>query len=184
MKPRQWRRSSVGRYLRHLPRIKHMRGTWLHRKLGDRLFAREMWQPERGRFAFGCALGVFFAMMPLPFQMVAAALLAFLVRVNIPAAVACTWVIADHAAHSICSTIWVHSFWEGGKRSAKEDMRHAREAPVASGGALISGTILALGAYPLALAGWDWLSARCSISKRVVKKIPSSKMLLSSCTGA
>jgi uncharacterized protein (DUF2062 family) len=50
-----------------------------------------MWQPERGRFAFGCALGVFFAMMPVPFQMVAAALLAFLVRVNIPAAVACTW---------------------------------------------------------------------------------------------
>ena len=69
-----------------------MRGTWLHRKLGDRLFAREMWQPERGRFAFGCAIGVFFAMMPVPFQMVAAALIAFLVRVNIPAAVACTWV--------------------------------------------------------------------------------------------
>ena len=44
-----------------------MRGTWLHGKLGDRLFAREMWQPERGRFAFGCALGVFFAMMPVPF---------------------------------------------------------------------------------------------------------------------
>ena len=69
-----------------------MRGTWLHRKLGDRLFAREMWQPERGRFAFGCAIGVFFAMMPVPFQMVAAALFAFLVRVNIPAAIACTWV--------------------------------------------------------------------------------------------
>ena len=69
-----------------------MRGTWLHRKLGDRLFAREMWQPERGRFAVGCVIGVFFAMMPVPVQMLAAALLAFLVRVNIPAAVACTWV--------------------------------------------------------------------------------------------
>jgi hypothetical protein len=36
--------------------------------------------------------GVFFAMTPVPFQMVAAALFAFLVRVNIPAAAACTWV--------------------------------------------------------------------------------------------
>jgi len=24
-----------------------MRGKWLHRKLGDRLFSREMWQPEQ-----------------------------------------------------------------------------------------------------------------------------------------
>ena len=38
MKPRQWRRSSAGPYLRLLPRIKQFRGTWLHRKLGDRLF--------------------------------------------------------------------------------------------------------------------------------------------------
>jgi hypothetical protein len=33
--------------------VKHMRGTWLHRDLGDRLFVREKSQPERGRFAFG-----------------------------------------------------------------------------------------------------------------------------------
>jgi hypothetical protein len=47
MKPRTWRRSSAVPYLRHLPRIKHIRGTWLHRKLGDCLFSLEMWHPER-----------------------------------------------------------------------------------------------------------------------------------------
>jgi uncharacterized protein (DUF2062 family) len=171
MKPRQWRRSSVGRYLRHLPRIKHMRGTWLHRKLGDRLFAREMWQPERGRFAFGCALGVFFAMMPLPFQMVAAALLAFLVRVNIPAAVACTWVSNPLTTPLILfSQYYLGSFvlGEAASDQPKEDMLALlAQAPWSLlVGSLISGTILALGAYPLALAGWDWLSARVVQSRK------------------
>ena len=147
MKPRQWRRSSVGRYLRHLPRIKHMRGTWLHRKLGDRLFAREMWQPERGRFAFGCALGVFFAMMPVPFQMVAAALIAFLLRVNIPAAVACTWVSNPLTTPLILfSQYYLGSFVLGGAASdqPKEDMLALlAQAPwPLLVGALIPGTIL------------------------------------------
>ena len=171
MKPRQWRRSSVGRYLRHLPRIKHMRGTWLHRKLGDRLFAREMWQPERGRFAFGCALGVFFAMMPVPFQMVAAALIAFLLRVNIPAAVACTWVSNPLTTPLILfSQYYLGSFVLGGAASdqPKEDMLALlAQAPWSLlVGALISGTILSIGAYPLALAGWDWLSAHILKSRK------------------
>jgi uncharacterized protein (DUF2062 family) len=63
-------------------RIKHMRRQ-LHRQLGDRLFALEMWQPS-AHFASECAIGVFFSMMPLPFQMLAAALIAYLARVNIP----------------------------------------------------------------------------------------------------
>ena len=57
-----------------LPRIKHMRGTWLHRKLGDRLFSLEMWQPERATLRFGVRHRRLLSMMPLPFQMLAAAL--------------------------------------------------------------------------------------------------------------
>ena len=171
MKPRQWRRSSIGRYLRHLPRIKHMRGTWLHRKLGDRLFAREMWQPERGRFAFGCALGVFFAMMPVPFQMVAAALFAFLARVNIPAAIACTWVSNPLTTPLILFSQYnLGSFLLG--RSATDQPKQDMLALLAQApwslliGALISGAILSLGSYPLALAGWDWLSKRILLSRK------------------
>jgi uncharacterized protein len=148
-----------------------MRGTWLHRKLGDRLFAREMWQPERGRFAFGCALGVFFAMMPVPFQMVAAALLAFFVRVNIPAAVACTWV-----SNPLTTPLILFSQYNLGSlilgRTAtdqpKEDMLTLlAQAPWSLlVGWLITGTIFSLVAYPLALAGWDWLSARILQSRK------------------
>jgi uncharacterized protein len=148
-----------------------MRGTWLHRKLGDRFFAREMWQPERERFAFGCALGVFFAMMPVPFQMVAAALFAFLVRVNIPAAVTCTWVSNPLTTPLILFSQYHFGSFLLGRRATdqpKEDMLALlTQAPwPLLVGALISGTILSLGAYPLALAGWDWLSARILRSRK------------------
>jgi uncharacterized protein len=148
-----------------------MRGTWLHRHLGDRLFAREMWQPERGRFACGCAIGVFFAMMPVPFQMVAAAALAFLVRVNIPAAIACTWL-----SNPLTTPVILFSQYRlgagliGGEASDRphEDMLALlAQAPwPLLTGALISGAILSLGAYPLALAGWDWFSARFVQSRK------------------
>jgi uncharacterized protein len=135
-----------------------MRGTWLHRKLGDRLFAREMWQPERGRFAFGCVIGVFFAMMPVPVQMLAAALLAFLVRANIPAAVACTWVSNPLTTPLILLTqYYLGSFLLGRAPSdhPKEDMLALlAQAPwPLLVGALISGTVLSIGAYPIALVG-------------------------------
>lgn len=92
MKPIHWRRTALGRYLRHLPRPKHFRGTWLHRCCGDRLLAAELWTPTRQRFAAGLAVGAFFAMIPVPFQMLAAALIAYITRVNIPIAVTATWI--------------------------------------------------------------------------------------------
>jgi hypothetical protein len=57
---------------------------------------------------------------------------------------------------------------------------------VASNAALISGTILLLRAYPLALAGWDWFSvAFFSLEKLSQKKefLGACKMILSSCKG-
>ena len=148
-----------------------MRGTWLHRRLGDRLFAREMWQPERARFAFGCAVGVFFAMMPVPVQMLAAALIAFLARVNIPAAIACTWVSNPFTTPLILfSQYKLGSFLIGGGASdrPKEDMLTLlAQAPwPLLVGALISGAVFSLGAYPLALAGWDWFSAHFLKSRK------------------
>jgi uncharacterized protein (DUF2062 family) len=130
-----------------------------------------MWQPERGRSAFGCALGVSFAMMPVPFQMVAAALLAFLVRVNIPAAVACTWASNPLTTPLILfSQDSLGSLVLGGAATDQpneEMLALLAQAPwPLMVGAFISGTILSFGAYPLALAGWDWLSARILRSRR------------------
>jgi uncharacterized protein (DUF2062 family) len=188
MKPRQWRRSSAGAYLRHLPRIKHMRGTWLHRKLGDRLFAFEMWQPERARFASGCAIGVFFSMMPLPFQMLAAALIAYLARVSIPAAIASTWI-----SNPLTTPLFLLAQYKLGSvligrtptdEPTVEVLALLSRAPLPLlVGAFLSGAVLSLATYPLALKGWDWFSGRflqprsSAIRKKTCRKNQKSTLV-------
>jgi uncharacterized protein len=92
LKPSQWRRSWAGRYLRHVPRIKQLRGTWLHRRLGDRFLDPHLWRWERKGTAAGLAIGAFFSALPMPLQSLPAALFAFLFRANIPAALVGCWI--------------------------------------------------------------------------------------------
>jgi uncharacterized protein len=142
-----------------------MRGTWLHRKLGDRLFSGEMWQPDRARFAAGCAIGVFFSMMPLPFQMLGAALIAYLARVNIPAAIAVTWI-----RNPLTTPLFLLAQYKLGSvligrtptdEPTVEVLALLSRAPVpVLVGALVSGAIVSLTTYPLALKGWDWFKGR------------------------
>lgn len=51
-----------------------------------------MWKPCRDTVAGGLAIGLFFAMMPIPFQSVVAAILAARAKLNIPFAVIGCWV--------------------------------------------------------------------------------------------
>jgi len=90
--PRDWRRSRLGNYLRHIPRPKHLKGTWLHRKLGDGLLDPALWRPDDRGVAAGFALGAFFSMLPIPLQMLPASVLAWLTRSNIPAAIVGCWI--------------------------------------------------------------------------------------------
>lgn len=79
---------STYRMLRH-KRLRH-RMWW--RRLTQPLFDRQLWRPCRDTVASGLAVGLFFAMMAMPFQMIAAALTALKFRGNIPFAVAGCWV--------------------------------------------------------------------------------------------
>lgn len=90
---------STYRMLRH-KRLRH-RGWW--RKLTQPLFDRKLWVPCRDTVASGVAVGLFFAMMAMPFQMIAAALTAMRFRANVPFAVAFCWV-SNLATHI---PIWV-----------------------------------------------------------------------------
>jgi len=71
------------RTLRH-PRLRH-RVWW--RKLTKPLFERRLWKPCRDSVAVGAAIGMFFAVMPMPLQSVAAALIAVRARANVPIAI-------------------------------------------------------------------------------------------------
>ncbi len=82
----------MGKYLRHVPRIKQLRGTWLHRAFGDRLFDPHLWQWERRGTALGLAIGAFFSVLPFPLQSIPAAIVAACFRSNVPAALAGCWI--------------------------------------------------------------------------------------------
>ena len=75
------------RSLRH-PRLRHRR-WW--QVLSKPISNRVLWIPCRDTVAAGLAIGLFFAMIPMPFQMVPSALLAMRAKANVPFAMAACW---------------------------------------------------------------------------------------------
>ncbi|MCK9229822.1 MAG: DUF2062 domain-containing protein [Syntrophales bacterium] len=70
-----------------------LRGEYVHRILGDRLFDREIWRMSERSLAGGLPLGLFIAFTPtISVQMLLSAILAIWLRVNLPIALAACWV--------------------------------------------------------------------------------------------
>lgn len=90
-------------------RHRRLRNWEWWRRVTRRLFDRQLWVPCRDTVASGLAIGFFFSMMAMPFQMVAAALIAMRSRANVPFAIAGCWVsnIFTHVP------IWVAQEWLG-----------------------------------------------------------------------
>lgn len=175
MKPHEWRRSKAGAYLRHLPRLKHVKGTWLHRRFGDRIFGPELWQPNRDRVARGVAVGAFFSMVPIPFQMVLSTMAAVVFRFNIPSAAALTWI-----SNPITMPVFVVAQYELGRwllgmggelpemtRSGMVELVKSAPMPLLLG-AGVSGVILGVVGYVVSLFAWDTVT-------RLLKERPARK---------
>lgn len=79
---------SAFRSLRH-PHLRH-RGWW--KSISRPIANRQLWIPCRDTVACGLSIGLFFAMIPMPFQMLPAALIAMLLKANVPFAMAACWV--------------------------------------------------------------------------------------------
>ena len=179
MRPYQWRRTKIGKYLRHLPRAKHIRGTWLHRILGDKLFSPELWHPTRERFAAGMAIGAFFALVPLPVQMLGAAFFAFISRVNIPAAIAGTWI-----SNPLTFPFFVYAQYRIGclliNREPIQFQSHDARSMLAKApvpffvGVVPAALILAIVTYPLTLLLWDWTMTGIQHARKKRESIPKA----------
>jgi hypothetical protein len=171
MKPIHWRRTKIGRYLRHLPRAKHVRGTWIHRCFGDRLFASELWHPTRQGFALGMAVGAFFAMLPpLPIQMIGAALVAYVMRVNVPAALAGTWISNPFTTPFCVYLQYRLGCLLLGREPAEIHINHLLTTLEAAPVPYLVGILpIAVGTmvltYPLTLVLWDWATPRIHAAK-------------------
>src|SRR5258708_29485695 len=78
-------------FRKYLPSHESVRQSRHIRFLGTALHHPNLWHLNRKSVAGGTAVGLFCGLVPGPLQMLSAALLAILFRVNLPVAVILTW---------------------------------------------------------------------------------------------
>ena len=79
----------IKRYLPDPEKIKEIKALHF---LGDVLHEPNLWHINRRSITRACLIGVFWAFIPMPFQMVAAALFAIWLNSNLPLSVALVWI--------------------------------------------------------------------------------------------
>lgn len=149
-------------WLRHIPRRKHLKGGWLHRVLGEKLFAPELWRPSRQTIAGGLALGLFIGFTPtMGAQIVLAGISAFFLKVNIPMALAGSLVTNPLTAAIIYPLEYQFGVWligvpepdelEGYTGLFKNFARYAKPLWI---GSLVTSSIAAAVGYGLVTLLW------------------------------
>jgi len=78
-------------FRKYLPSHESVRQNRYNRFFGTTLHHPNLWHLNRKSVAGGTAIGLFCGLVPGPLQMLSAALLAILFRVNLPVAVILTW---------------------------------------------------------------------------------------------
>jgi hypothetical protein len=150
------------RWARHLPRRKHLKGGWIHRVLGDRLFAPELWRPCPQTVARGLALGVFIGMTPtLGVQVFLAGIAACFARVNLVAAIVGVLFTNPLTAPVIYPLEYRLGIWISGQPDALEVADYtallrnfAQYAKPLWVGSIITGTVLAVAVYGTTILLW------------------------------
>ncbi|HIA08638.1 MAG TPA: DUF2062 domain-containing protein [Chromatiaceae bacterium] len=77
---------------RYLPTRHTLQKHQFLQHFGERLHDPNLWHLNRRSVAGACAVGLFIAFVPVPFQMVLAAAVAIALRINLPMSVALVWV--------------------------------------------------------------------------------------------
>lgn len=150
------------KWLRYIPRRKHLKGGWLHRLLGEKLFAAELWKPSRQTMAGGLALGLFIGLTPtMGAQIVLAGISAYFLKVNIPMALAGSLITNPFTAVIIYPLeyqlgVWLAGVPEPGELEEYSGMlrNFARYAKPLWIGSVVAGGIVAAVAYGLVTLLW------------------------------
>lgn len=99
-------RRTLQKWLPHPERFKHHPSL---KRFGKGLHEPGIWHLNRRSVARAFAIGLFVAMLPIPFQMLVAALLAICLTANLPISVALVW-ITNPATMPL---IFYGSYWVG-----------------------------------------------------------------------
>ena len=152
--PNPWKR----RIYRAIPRRRHLRGGYLHRILGERLFHSELWAFTHPQLAKGLALGLFIGCTPtMGVQIVLCGVAAFFLRVNVPIALLGSLISNPFTAPILYPLEYKLGVWligvpgpselEGFSGTLRSFMRYAR--PLWAG-SIVAGAICAVVGYAIA----------------------------------
>ncbi len=84
-----------------------IKGTVVHRLLGEKLFGKSLWARDKRAIAGGLSLGLFVALTPtIPLQMLLAACGALYFHVNLPIALAACWITNPLTAPPFYYAAW------------------------------------------------------------------------------
>jgi uncharacterized protein (DUF2062 family) len=168
------------KWLRHIPRRKHLKGGRLHRLLGEKLFAAELWKPSRQTIAGGLALGLFIGFTPtMGAQIILSGVAAYFLKVNIPMALAGSLVTNPFTAAIIYPLeyqfgVWLIGVPEPGELAGytgmmRNFMRYAKPLWL---GSIVTGGVAAALAYGLVTLLWREAQHLRAIRKHPAETTP------------
>ncbi len=129
---------------------------------GDLLHNANLWHLNRHSVAKAFAVGLFFAFIPVPFQMVLAAGISIIVHANLPLSVALVWITNPLTMPAIFYSCWLVGSWlVGGSDSEfyfEASWQWVVESVSTIGPAFILGcSVLAVTFSTLGYFGIQWL---------------------------
>jgi uncharacterized protein len=168
-------------HLARFARRRHLKGGVLHKLFGERLFEKRLWKPDRMPFAWGMALGLAIGLLPTYWvQALLAVFFAYVLRVNIPAAVIGTLVTNPLTTLFIVGFQVKVGIWIIGS-PAPHDVDHARgifrtivsHGPQYLVGSAVTAALAALLGYIAVLVFWNLTTKIRTASKRPRRRPPA-----------
>lgn len=158
-----------GFFKRHLPDPKTLLAHRHLRYLGDVLHDPNLWHLNRNSIATAFSIGLFCAFMPIPFQMLLAAILAIVFRANILVSVILVWISNPitmpalfYGAYKVGAwVLWqpaIATEWQFGWTAILEKLGDILPALLV--GAFICGTIAALLGNLCIRLIWRWFISK------------------------
>lgn len=148
---------------------------------GSLLHDQNLWHLNRRSFAGALAVGLFVAFIPLPTQMIIAAAIAIVVRVNLPVSVATVWITNPLTMPPMFYAAFVVGAWIMDIPADQQDFEFTLDAALTELqnswkpfllGCFILGTGAAILGYVTARIFWRW-----SILKKWAERIRNRKIL-------